>query len=205
MNLSLLGNRIGLIGKTNSGKSVLLKHMLQKEKHLFNHIFVISPTESVLNFYSDIVPQNQIFAEYKECWMEKLMGKLTEYKKNNKKPYNVLLILDDVGADAHNSKALNRVFTRGRHINISIIMTLQYLTMCPATARTNFSYIMCSQMNKLSTDMLVDEYLMGPVKREEFLNLYHNSTKNFHFFVINCNSVEDNDNLDAIYGSIKAE
>ena len=205
MDFKIFGNRVGLIGKTNSGKSILLKHMLQKEKHKFNRIFVISPTESFLRFYEDIVPKQNIHSSYKECWMEKLIEKLTEYKKNNEKPYNVLLILDDVGADAHNSKALNKVFTRGRHINISIIMTLQYLNQCPVTARTNFSYICCGQMNKLSTELLVDEYLMGPIDKKEFLEMYHNSSKDYNFFVINCNSVKDNNDLDAIYGSIKAE
>ena len=205
MELSLLNNRIGLIGKTNSGKSRLLKYMLNFEKHKFQKIFVISPTEAVLNFYSDIVPSNQIFNEYKDEWVTDLMQNLTNYKKNNDKPYNVLLILDDIGADAHNSKALCKVFTMGRHLNISIVMTMQYLNQCPATCRSNFSFILVGQMNKLSTDLLVDEYLMGSIDKKNFLELYHKSSKDYNFFVINCNSVQDNDNIDEIYGTIKGE
>ena len=205
MNLCLFGNRAALIGKTNSGKSQLLKHMLDKEKHKFNKIFVISPTESVLKFYSKIVPENQIFSEYKDEWITDLMKKLTNYKKNNEKPYHVLLILDDVGSDCHNSKALAKIFTMGRHLNISIVMTMQYLNQCPPVCRTNFSFICCGQMNKLSTELLCDEYLMGCIDKKEFLDMYHNSTKDYHFFVINCNSVKDNENIDEIYGCIKAE
>ena len=205
MDFTLLGNRIGLLGKTNSGKSRLLMHMLKKEKHKFQKIYVISPTESVLKFYSDVIPSNCIFHEYDNGWILDLMKKLTEYKKNNNKKYNVLLILDDIGSDAHNSNALNKVFTIGRHLNISIILTMQYINMVPATARANFSFICCSQMNKLSTDLLVEEYLMGNVTKSEFLELYHQSSKDYGFFIINCNSVEDNDDLDQIYGKIKAD
>ena len=205
MDFTLLNNRIGLLGKTNSGKSRLLMYMLKKEKNKFQKIYVISPTESVLKFYADVVPDNCIFHEYDNGWILELMKKLTDYKKNNDKKYNVLLILDDIGSDAHNSKALNKVFTIGRHLNISIILTMQYINMCPATARANFSFICCSQMNKLSTDLLVEEYLMGNVTKQEFLELYHSSSKDYGFFIINCNSVEDNEDLDQIYGKIKAD
>ena len=192
MNFSLKDNLIILCGKTNSGKSVLLKHMLQKEKHKFHKIYVISPTEQVLKFYSDIVPENQIIHEYSDEWITDLLKRLTAYKKNNDKKYNVLLILDDVGADAHNSKALNKVFTMGRHLGISIIITSQFINQLPLTSRTNASFVCCSQMNKASIDILVDEYLMGAIEKKEFIQMYHDSCKDYNFFVINCNSVKDN-------------
>ena len=205
MNFSLLNNRIILCGKTNSGKSVLLKHMLQKEKKKFHKIFVISPTEAVLKYYSDIIPSNQIFHEYSEDWINDLMKKLTEYKKNNNKAYNVLLILDDVGADAHNSKALNKVFTMGRHLGISIIITSQFINQLPLTSRCNASYVCCSQMNKASIDILVDEFLMGPIEKKDFIRMYHESSKDFNFFVICCNSVINNEDLNQLYGTIRAD
>jgi hypothetical protein len=179
--------------------------MLQKEKKLFNKIFVISPTEQVLKYYSDLIPENQIIHEYSDEWVSDLLKKLTKYKKTNNTKYNLLLILDDVGADAHNSKALNKVFTMGRHLGISIIITSQFINQLPLTSRTNASFVCCSQMNKASIDILVDEYLMGPVEKKDFIKMYHESSKDYNFFVINCNSVKDNENLDEIYGTIKAE
>ena len=205
MNFSLLNNRIGLLGKTNSGKSQLLKYMLMKEKHKFHKIFVISPTESVLKFYSDIVPQNQIFHNFSDEWISSLLKKLTDYKKNNDKKFNVLLILDDVGSDCHNSKELARIFTMGRHLNISIILTMQFLYQVPPVCRTNFSYLACGQMNRLSTELLSEEFLMGCVDKKEFLQMYHNSSKNFNFFVICCNSVQDNEDIDQLYGTIRSD
>ena len=205
MKLSLLNNRCIIAAKTNSGKSQLLKWMLLKEQKKFHKIYVISPTEGVLRFYEDIVPQNQIFHEYQECWLEALIAKLKAYKKNNNKDCNVLLILDDCAADMHSSKALNKIFVMGRHLGISIVVTLQFLHQAPLTCRTNASFLLAGQMNKASTEMLCEEFLMGPIDKKEFLEIYHNSCKDYNFMVINCNSVKDNNDLDAIYGSIKAE
>ena len=109
--------------------------MFKKEKHKFHKIFVISPTESVLKFYSDIVPENQVIHSYSDEWVTELLKKLTNYKKNNTEKFNVLLILDDVGADAHNSKALNKVFTMGRHLGISITITSQCINPFPRHLR----------------------------------------------------------------------
>ena len=202
MELSLLNNRCLICAKTNSGKSLLLKWMLKKEIKKFNKIFVISPTEIVNSFYSDIIPSNQIFHEFSEDWLNDLMKKLKEYKKNNEKPYNTLLILDDCASDMHNSKALNKIFVMGRHLGISIVVTLQFLHQAPLTARTNSSYLLAGQMNRSSTEMLCEEFLMGPIDKKQFLELYHDSTLDYNFFVICCNSVKNND-LDSLYGKIR--
>ena len=169
MNFSLYGNRVGLFAKTMGGKSQLLKFLLKKELHKFNKIYVISLTESVNKFYSDIVPSNCIFGDYQDEWVSDLITKLTQYKSTNTKQYNVLLILDDVINAAHSSKALMKLFCMGRHINISVIMTMQYLHQCPPVCRSNFSFLACGQMNKLSTDLLYDEFLVGNVTTTRIL------------------------------------
>ena len=177
---SLKNNRCIICAKTNSGKSYLLKYILNKEKHKFHKIYCISPTEFITHFYyPDIVTnENHIFAEFSDEWLGSLIKKLTNYKKQNDKPYNVLLILDDVGHDCHQSKNLNNVFVRGRHINISIVMCLQFLHQAPLTCRTNASYILVGQQNKASTEMLCDEFFSGGnINKDQFLKMYQASPK----------------------------
>jgi len=41
MNAKLINNCTLLVGKRKSGKSVLLKHLLQAEKHKFSKIFCV--------------------------------------------------------------------------------------------------------------------------------------------------------------------
>ena len=102
MKLDIINKCICLCAKRNSGKSVLLKYIVQANKHLFDSIFVICPSESINKFYSDIVPKSHIFEEYSCDWVEALMKKMTEI--NSKKPKEeatkVLLILNDICSDA---------------------------------------------------------------------------------------------------------
>ena len=206
-NFSIVDKTIGLIAKRCSGKSILLKHLVNSEKHKFSKIYVICPTEKINRFYSDIVNDECIFDSYNENWMNKLIDKMTEINSNKsqKERKNVLLILDDIVSDYnfHQSQTLKKLFIRGRHINIAIIITFQYLNLIPPTARNNLDYLFCGQMNKQSIDLLTTEFLSGDIEKNEFIKMFNRCTKDYNFLVINNNSVKDED-LNLIYGCIKA-
>ena len=130
-NFSIVDKTIGLIAKRCSGKSILLKHLVNSEKHKFSKIYVICPTEKINKFYSDIVNDECIFDSYNENWMNKLIDKMTEVNANKppKERKHILLILDDCVSDHnfHQSPTIKKLFLRGRHINISLLITTQYI------------------------------------------------------------------------------
>jgi len=206
-NFTIINKTIGLIAKRNSGKSCLLKYLVEAERHKFNKIYVICPTEKINRFYSDIVDDECIFDNYDEKWVEKLINKMTEINSNKsqKERKNVLLILDDIVSDHnfHQSPTLKKLFIRGRHINIGIILTFQYLNLIPPVARNNLDYLFCGQMNKQSIDLLISEFISGDISKEEFLKMFSRCTRDYNFLVINNNSVKDDD-LNSVYGCIKA-
>ena len=82
---------------------MLLKHLVEAERHKFARVYVICPTEKINRFYSDIVDDECIFDSYDEKWVDKLINKMTEINANKpaKERKNVLLILDDLVSD-HN-------------------------------------------------------------------------------------------------------
>ena len=100
-NFSIVDKTIGLIAKRCSGKSILLKHLIQSERHKFAKIYCICPTEKINKFYSDIVNDECIFDSYNENWMNKLIDKMTEINANKppKERKHILLILDDCVSD----------------------------------------------------------------------------------------------------------
>ena len=207
-NFTIVDKCIGLIAKRNSGKSVLLKHLVNSEKHKFHKIFVLCPTEKINRFYSDIVNDDCIFDNYDEKWMEKLIEKMTDINANKSKNErkHILLILDDCVSDHnfHQSPTIKKLFLRGRHINISLLITTQYIYLISPSMRNNLDYIFCGQMNKQSIDLLTNEFLSGDITKEEFIKMYNRCTKDYNFLVINNNSVKDDD-LNSVYGCIKAE
>ena len=128
--LDIVNKTAPLVAKRNSGKSVLLKYLVQNSRSKSSKIFVVCPTESVNSFNSDLLEESCIFHSWNEQWVDALILKVTQQnakKKEDKK--NVLIILDDVMSDTNFSQlpALKKLYTRGRHINIAVIATCQCL------------------------------------------------------------------------------
>ena len=208
---SLVNNMIVLVAKRRSGKSILLKYLVNKQKKHFDKIFVFCPTEDINKFYQtdDFIPKNNIFKEYKEEWVETLLNSMGNINKglvegvDNDKAKKVLLILDDCCSDVnfHQLNSLKKLFTRGRHCHISVIMTCQYPNQIPPICRTNADYILLGQLNEESVKLISDEYrrLLNP---SEFKDLYENNTTDFKFLIINNNSTKSKD-LNEIYKTIK--
>ena len=206
MDFSIINKTITLVGKRCSGKSYMLKHILQYEADKFAKIFCICPTECVNHFYSDMIPSNCIYETYDEEWADKLITKLT-IANSNKKPEDqkkVLLILDDLIADIniHQSKTLRIVYSRGRHIGLSVILTTQYLNSLSPLIRNNSDYVLVGQQNRASVELLQQQFQSGDINKKEFMDMYYRCTTDFNFLIINCNSVKDTD-LNSIYGVIK--
>jgi len=210
MDFDILNKCICFCAKRNSGKSVLLKYIVKANAELFHTIFVICPSESINKFYSDIVPPENIFEEYQSEWINALMKKMTQINSKRPKddPLKVLLIMDDICSDAnlHSGKDaanLKKIFTRGRHMNITLLMTQQYIYHVPPICRTNCDYFLCGQMNKSSIDLLCGEFLMGNINKKDFIDMYHNATNDYGFLIINNNSIKNNNNLNELYGILK--
>lgn len=205
MDFTVINQRILYCGKTGSGKSLLLRYMLDKYKHEFRKIYLISPTERINNFYKGIVRDTDIFENYNESWMNLLIKKLTDYKQENDKSYgNVCVILDDVVAseNLNNSKSLKTLLCRGRHINITVLITVQYINLVSPVVRNNSSYIICGKQNKLSVDLLADYYISGNLSRSEFIKMFNENTNDYNFLIINCNNTKTDD-VDEYFGTIK--
>lgn len=207
VDLSLVNKTICVCAKRNSGKSVLIKYLVSCCSEEFAKIYVICPTERINHFYNSIVPDNCIFDSWSEDWAEQLIKKMTTINANKKidERKNVLLILDDVFSDTnfHQSPALKKLHIRGRHLNISIINTIQYLNLLPPICRTNCDFLLAGQMNRQSVQLLADEFLSGDLEKSEFAKMFNRCTKDYGFLVVNNNSIKDNQDLNSIYGSIK--
>ena len=140
--------------------------------------------------------------------MNSLIEKMTDINKGKKtkdEKTHILLILDDCCSDANLSKmpSFRKIFTRGRHIGISIFVSAQYIFHVSPIIRSNADYFIVGQLNNASIKKLMDEFLRGNITENQFKKLYNDNTKNFSFLVIN-NQTTENNEIDNIYGKIKA-
>ena len=165
MEFTIVNKIVLLCAKRNSGKSCLLKRLVEDEKESFKKIFVICPTEKINHFYSknNLVKQSDIFDNWSEKWGEALIKNMTDInsEKLKEEMKHILLIMDDMIADVnfHSSPSLKKLFVRSRHIGISIIFTSQYLNSISPLQRNNCDFILTSQSNAHSIDILIDEFL----------------------------------------------
>lgn len=211
MKFTLINNIIVLCAKRRSGKSLLLRYLVKQQEHYYKKIFVICPTEDINKFYQkdDFIPKTNIFKEYNEEWVESLLSSMAKENegltegKDNDKAKKVLLILDDCCSDANfNSlQSLKKLFTRGRHAFISLIITSQYPNHIPPICRTNTDYILIGQLNEESVRLISDEY-RRLLTHAGFCKMYEETTSDFGFLIINNNSTKTKD-LDEIYRQIK--
>ena len=207
MEIDIKNKTICLCAKRNSGKSQLIRYLYLTNKDIFKKVFVVCPSECVNKFYSHFIPKENIFDEYSEIWVEKLINKLSDINAGLKddEAQHVLLILDDCASDIsfHQSKSFKKLFTRGRHIKITIFITTQYLYQIPPVARNNSDYLLIGQLNTQGIGLLTKEFMVGDITKKDFIKLYNLSTSDYGFLLINNNSTTDNHNIDLIYGLVK--
>ena len=204
-------NKIVLIcAKRNSGKSIILKSLVMDYREYFETIFLICPTEQINKFYSkdNLVKENNIFESWNEKWANELIKKMTEIN-SNKSPSemkHILLILDDCIADIDfkTSKSLKLLFVRSRHIGISLIITTQYLNSISPLQRNNSDFILTSQQNQQSIDILTEQFLPTSITKKDFMKYYSESTKNYSFLLLNNNSTKTN-SIDELIQVIRTE
>ena len=87
--------------------------------------------------------------------------KITETSKKMKKLYQVLVILDDVADMPQLHKpngALDTLFIRGRHLQISTWVSSQKLRLISAAARVNMQFLCCWRLrNQHELDAVIEE------------------------------------------------
>ena len=79
---SILNRCISLCAMRGSGKSELLRYLVMAEQQKFHKIFVISPTNSTNGFFNDFIPKENIYNEWSDEWVEKLLEILKKINKN---------------------------------------------------------------------------------------------------------------------------
>ena len=207
IDFEIVNKTICLCARRASGKSVLLKYIINKNKSKFDTMFLICPTEKITKFYNDTFKPANVFESYSDNWIEQLMNKMAKINsgKNDNESKHVLLVLDDVCSDTdfHHSKTFKQIFTKGRHYKITLIITAQYPYHIPPIARVNCDWFLVGQINTQGLEILCTEFIAGDISKQDFIKMYYKATSNYGFLLINNNSTKSNDDLHSIDGILR--
>lgn len=199
-----------LLGKRNSGKSILALELIKKELHNFDRVYLFSPTEKINKFFTKggVVESNCIFDTFDEGFVKAVFKKIEQVnsgleKENQKK---VLFILDDViggEQNIHSSHGLSLLAVRGRHINISVIILIQSMTAVHPLLRGNTDTMLVSTLNSSSVETLAQGFCLGKqFSVKKFIDMYERTCTDYTFLCINNQTTKSN-SISEIYSSMR--
>ena len=187
------------LGPSKSGKTVtLISLILEQYRGVFERIYIFSPSIDIDNGWipvkkyieQDLGVNTEREQAYWDEWDEAALRriiqqqrKITEASKKleMKKLYQVLIICDDL-ADVPNG-ALDMLFIRGRHLQISTWVSSQKLRLISAAVRVNQQFLSCWRLrNQHELDAVVEE-LSALLPKEQLYQLYEQATREPYSFL----------------------
>ena len=141
-----------VIGKRNTGKSVLTKDILYFKRHIPIGL-VMSQTESGNGWYKKWVPDSFVYNGFDASKVDMLIQqqqKLCERNEKSGKPVRkTFLVLDDCMFDKKvmKQKCIRELFFNGRHYGIFFITTSQYVADAGPEIRANCDYVFVMKEN----------------------------------------------------------
>ena len=194
-----------LIGKRDTGKSILCKDILYHHKDIPVGQ-VISGTEGANQFYSKMVPKLFIHEEFNNQIVENILKRQKMLiDKMNHGQTNIdprsFLILDDCLYDNvwAKDKHMRSVFMNGRHFKLLFILTMQFALGIPPNLRTNIDYVFILRENYVSNRKRIYEHYAGMFPSfEMFCQIMDQCTENYECLVIN-NNAKSNKLTDQVF------
>lgn len=199
-----------MVASRNSGKSTLIRSLWHSQ--LVNH-FDIVLTFCSTDFdeaYQDTFPGSLFYEELQSAVIERTLKVQEQRKKQNKKMAQVLVVVDDLSTDRERyDPMLKRLYTRGRHYDVSVIFSTQATQLSDPVWRNNSDYVFIGrQMGARAREVVVEQFLMGSVdsddlpsgvKEKTFLKrVVRDNTRDYSFVVVDYNQ-GSGDLVDTMY------
>lgn len=186
---------IAMIAKRGSGKSFVVRAILEKYKHIPVGI-IISPTEQDNPFYAKFFPNAFIFYEYnseiikKLLFRQRMIIKKAKEKSDHGKHIDprVIIVMDDClaskGAWAKDP-AIHDLLFNGRHRQIMYILTMQFPLGIKPELRSNFDYVfLLADDQGTNIKRLFDHYAGMFPDFNSFRQIFRQLTQNYESMVI---------------------
>lgn len=174
------GVSFALIGSTRSGKTTLLKYILEK---YFEKFITILMSNSI---------HAPIYKEIDDCvkspvYSPRIIKEGYEINRKTNNHYPFLYVLDDV-VDKKNDKELLKLLTIYRNSGLSTIISVQSPILLNTASRGNVNFVLLGKMNSdENIERVVRMYLMSYLsgRIDEKIREYKQLTEGHHWFLIN--------------------
>ena len=199
-----------LLGPSGSGKGVLLQNMiLDIYRDCFERVYIFSPSINVDHTWLPVksyldnkisLSEDEPSLYYDTYDPESLQAiidtqrKIVEHQKTKRsnKLFSILIIVDDFADDpsfSRNSKLLHSLYVRGRHSQISTLVSTQKFAALSPLIRVNACSLYVFRLrNYQDLNTFLDE-VSAIVDRKTLLQMYKSATDiDFGFLFVKLNS-----------------
>lgn len=191
---------ICLLGKRNSGKSLIIKNIIDRcntTDDFVDNCLILCGNEKNCEFYREQYPSAKILPKYDRTALDDFIERASEnIRKNGKNVNNGCVVLDDCLASNGNwmnDGSILELFYNGRHYGITFIVSMQFSLGIRPELRCNFDYVFLLDEPFYSNQKILYDHYSGffpsfDLFRETFVQL----TENYRSMVIvNCGSRTD--------------
>ena len=191
-------NRVILIiGKRGTGKSTLLKDILY---HLRNQVdlgFAMTPTYDTQQMFEECLPKSHIYKEYTIECIRNILNCMESLKEQNK-VRQVVIALDDCMYDKGimKTKEMREIHMNGRHLNICLINSVQYLMDIGPDLRSQIDYVFVLKENIRSNREKLHKYFFGMFEKFDEFSLVMDKCTNNHELLVLDNTQHVNNNIE---------
>ena len=165
--------RVLVSGASDSGKSRLVTKLMLKYHENFDVILICGVAQHELEKNPEV--------SFKIVVSESIVSPLMYKTKENDR---VLFVLDDCYREALASDLVCNLFTRGRHLGVSIVLIVQNIFGKGKFARDitlNCSHIILLKQRDLSQISVIARQCFGPQRARQFLEVYKEVVADYPF------------------------
>ena len=190
-----------LVGKSGSGKSVLLHNLLTRPEFFnkyqhFDKIFVVSPSAECDDVQLALkIPTSCVFTDMEEAVvaLEKIEKFQSEEikKLGSGKAQKFCIIFDDVIGHTKlmNNPVFISAFIKSRHYNFTVFLCSQHFRKIPKVCRLQASYLCFFAISNSEAEMLCEEFSPPQMKKDAFMQMISDTLKEpYSFLTINMRS-----------------
>jgi len=186
-----------ICGNSGSGKTQLLKQLINtdftKTSQGFQNIFVFCPSMDYSGDYDEFKHREFFKDRLFDTYDSKIIGEIIESQENiinrygKKRCPQTLIILDDCLENLSNNpnnNIISKIFFKGRHINLSVVVLVQKLKGIGTLLRINTRYCIFFRCgNSQELENLLEEFT-GKRERKIIENELYEHFKNPYSFVV---------------------
>ncbi len=194
------GGVIIVNGRTNSGKSTLIKEILYHLRYRYDRFVVMSGSRDTSEELGRHVPPVFVFDGFDANKLDQIY-KRQEHDIAIGNPKSLLMIFDDLmyaRSTMLKSETFRKIFMNGRHAKILLILAMQDCKQLPPEFRTQTSLVfVCNEKNPDRRKRIYDAF--NPIFKTfyEFDEIMKECTKNYEVMVLDnfqtkSDSVSDN-------------